>query len=184
MSTFFARSTLLLSSALALTSGKPVVFEAGQSTSGSATYLGRKKRIQLQLGADTIEFSGAKLDKKTGQVTAHPEKTGQNVGVTVSQQLRCAPECETRESVRSRETCTYFVDERYTTCWESGGRVVCNDQWRQSPRTGTQWVETTTIRRNYDVTAKLFDRSWSEVAQASGTYPETVKEVEQLTVCR
>ena len=167
-------------------SGKALTFEAGQSVGATATYFGSKKRIQLNIGSETVRFSGAKLDKDLGQIVAPAEKSGQGVGIVVSRSLSCNPECEIRETRREHAACTYYVQERYTVCQPTGGNgggVACYDEWRQVPRPGQQWVERTTITRNYDLTASITDASGIEVATASGSYSDQTEEARPLSAC-
>jgi hypothetical protein len=165
-------------------SGKTLSFEADRSFDAVATYLGRKKLIQMNIGTEVVKFAGAKFDKTSGQVIAPAEKTGQGVGLTVATSQVCNPDCEVRTTRREYDTCTYYIDEHHTVCRPVGnGAVVCSDTWYSVPRSGRQWVEVTEITRKFDVKANLLDRSNIEVAKASGTYLDKTEERRALSTC-
>lgn len=164
-------------------SGKVLTFEAQQSFDAMATYLGAKKAIQLNVGTEVIQFSGARFDKETGMIIAPAEKTGQRVGVAVSRSLACNPECEIQETHREFASCTYYMQERYSICRPFPGGVSCVDEWRSVPRAGNQWVEIITTTRKYDVKALLVDVSNVELAKASGAYTDRTEETRALSAC-
>jgi len=165
-------------------SGKTLSFEADRSFDAVATFFGRKKLIQMNIGTEVVKFTGAQFDKTSGQVIAPAEKTGQGVGVTVSTSQVCSPNCEVRTTRREYDTCTYYIDERHTVCRPVGnGGVICSDTWHQIPRSGRQWVEITEITRTFNVKAELLDRSNIELAKASGTYLDKSEERRALSAC-
>ncbi len=165
-------------------SGKTLEFEADRPVQAVASYRARKKLIQLNVGAEVVQFAGAKFDKTSGQVIAPANKTGQGIGVTVSTSPICDPECETRQMRREYRSCTYFMDERHTVCRPVGnGGMVCSDTWHSVPRPGRQWVEVTEISRKYSVKADLLDRSNIELAQALGTYVDRDEDERPISVC-
>jgi protein-tyrosine-phosphatase len=165
-------------------SGKTLSFEADRSFDAVATFFGRKKLVQMNIGTEVVKFTGAQFDKTSGQVIAPAEKTGQDVGVTVATSQVCDPDCEVLHTRRDYYSCTYYIDERYTVCRPAGnGAVICSTHWRQVPRAGHQWVEVTEITRKFGVKANLLDRSNVELAKASGTYLDKTEEVRALSAC-
>ncbi len=170
---------------LRATTGEPVTFEAGTPVRAAATYIAKNRTIELELGGQIVAFKKAKFEKKTGRLVALPEKTGQDIGISVARSLVCNPDCEARETTVSLERCTYYEQERHTSCYTTRyGRLICSDSWISIPRSGLRRMEYATVTRNYTVDARLVDRSWIELASAAGQYTDRFQEVRALTVCR
>ncbi len=164
--------------------GKTLHLEVGKPVQATATFLGRKSLITMVVGADTVHFKGAKFDKNSGQIVVKAEKSGQGVGIVVSQAIVCNPNCEVIETTESEERCTYYTQQRRTRCYYAGNRVECYDEFESIPHRGMQWVEKKTTTKEYSVNASFADESHQSLAQASGSYQDIQKEFQTLSSCQ
>jgi hypothetical protein len=160
-------------------SGKTLELDAGSTIAATASYDARKRLVLLQWDGETVPFSGAKFQRKTGDVVASAARTGQGVGLKVSSREAWM----TREPLRQeRRPCTIAPAGR-SWCSSTDRPQWCHGASPHFGQLGWQLVEVARVRRGYNVTAILQDRSNTPLAQAFGQYQEQAESIRPLEEC-
>jgi hypothetical protein len=166
-----------------------VTFEPGQKLQGVAAYHPLSKKLELEIGAGKVTFSGAKASRSQERLISSPANSGirttggDAVGVAAERKLVCAPECERIERRREEQECTYQEWVPVVICQARNGGDSCSTRWDSYLRTGHQIVSIETRSKDYEVQAIFFGATSGPLATARATFTETQTDIRDYSTC-
>jgi len=171
-------------------------FEEGVSQLTPVSYSSRYKTLTFHVNNSAFTFYKVSFDSQTGDIYSSPSESGQatvdgaSIGIQGKLKAVCANEtdpasCENKTIERNEMSCTYFETIPVTRCYPNPyGGMNCYTEFERIGRSGRQWVEVTTVSKEYAFQGEMFTENLGPLAQGMGGYVNEQRSYRELTYCR